>query len=392
MTRQTAIPKYHWVLVVVLWLIAASSSQAHDAKYSSAQLLKPSPTQATEEVWFFIPPALLADWFSGKPTSDFDSNPDSALTWLDVQRQQAHLLGQVQANLSISDDRGELCSLHPIAIANGSTQQLIGLSAGATSDLITFGFSISCQQSATHWSWRGEQPIFLSIRSAKPDQSRVLGLEPDIDLAKQNGLVTMLVLGAEHLLFGFDHLLFLATLLLAAIGASRKTSNGESANTSSHTHEKSFASSAWLFMQLATVFTVAHSLTLGLASAGVINLPQEPVELIIAASILISVTLNYRPHRKKLQRLLVLFFGLIHGLGFAYMFAALLPANIARWDFVAALATFNAGIELAQLGVAVLALPMLYWLSRQHRLWPWLWHGSHAALAAAALLWMWQRI
>lgn len=147
------------------------------------------------------------------------------------------------------------------------------------------------------------------------------------------------VLGIHHIIGGYDHLLFLGGLLLAARGVRDAVTT-------------------------MTAFTVAHSLTLGLAATGVVNVPARIVEPLIAASIvyvgLENLLRQHPPHRWKLT----LGFGLIHGFGFA---GALRELGIGSSGLAVALplGSFNLGVEAGQIAVALVALPLLWALRAQ---------------------------
>lgn len=148
-----------------------------------------------------------------------------------------------------------------------------------------------------------------------------------------------MVLGVEHILTGYDHLAFLLTLLL---GGGSLRSNAK----------------------IITSFTVAHSLTLALATFGLINMRSGIVEPVIAASI-VFVGLENLFRRRLVARWLVTFvFGLVHGLGFA---AALQELGIGGLDVraVIPLLSFNVGVELAQIAIAVLVLPLVWKLQQR---------------------------
>lgn len=148
-----------------------------------------------------------------------------------------------------------------------------------------------------------------------------------------------LVLGVEHILTGYDHLAFLLALLLGG-GSLRHNA------------------------KIITSFTVAHSLTLALATLGVINIPPAIVEPVIAASI-VFVGLENLFRRRIAARWLVTFvFGLVHGLGLA---TALRDLGIGGLGARAALPllSFNLGVELAQIAIAALILPLV-WRLEQH--------------------------
>ena len=145
-------------------------------------------------------------------------------------------------------------------------------------------------------------------------------------------------LGIEHILTGYDHLLFLVALLLRGGGL-------------------------WSLARIVTAFTLAHSLTLALAVLGGVNLPARVVEPVIAASIVWVALENVRAQGAPARRWLAsLGFGLVHGFGFAGALAdlALPPRSLAM-----ALLGFNVGVEVGQAFVVVAMLPLLLWLRRQ---------------------------
>ncbi|MEZ4241408.1 MAG: HupE/UreJ family protein [Myxococcota bacterium] len=179
-----------------------------------------------------------------------------------------------------------------------------------------------------------------------------------------------LQLGIEHILTGWDHLVFLLGLLLAARSA-RET------------------------VGVVTGFTVAHSLTLSLAVLGVVVLPSRVVEPAIAATIVLvgleGLLSARRGHPSPLGRRLALTFslGLVHGLGFAGLLRDLgLPAG----HRALALGAFNGGVEVGQLLVVLAAAPLLA-LARRWPRWEALGVPAGAAgVAAAGLVWLVARI
>jgi len=171
-------------------------------------------------------------------------------------------------------------------------------------------------------------------------------------------------LGVEHILTGYDHLLFLAALLLGGGGA-------------------------LALLRIATAFTVAHSITLAAAVLGLVTLPSRLVEPAIAASIVWVATENAWLGRARARRWLVSFaFGLVHGLGFASALdsLALPPRNLAL-----ALVGFNVGVEAGQAVVIALALPLGLWV--RHRSWePRLLRGLSLVVAVVGVLWFVERL
>jgi hydrogenase/urease accessory protein HupE len=176
------------------------------------------------------------------------------------------------------------------------------------------------------------------------------------------------VLGVEHILFGIDHLLFVLALVLIVRGAG-------------------------LLVKTITAFTIAHSITLGLATIGVVNMPSAPVEAIIALSIVFvaSETLRRRRGERGLTErapwLVAGAFGLLHGFGFAGALSDVgLPAN----DIPLALLFFNVGVEAGQLAFVVVALGVIA-LSRRIRLPEWSQKLAPYAIGSLAMYWVIER-
>jgi hypothetical protein len=118
-----------------------------------------------------------------------------------------------------------------------------------------------------------------------------------------------------------------------------------------------FRDTAADLFRIITAFTLAHSATLALAATGTVHLPVRPVEIAIAASIVIAGLMNLLPAAARLRLALAFGFGLVHGLGFAN---ALEEIGSAGTHLVPTLAGFNIGVELAQLSLVALVLPWLY--------------------------------
>lgn len=155
--------------------------------------------------------------------------------------------------------------------------------------------------------------------------------------------------GIFHILTGYDHILFLVSLLLSAPfilkkGEWRPCSDG-------------FRSAFLQVLKIVTAFTIAHSITLGLVIFDVISLPSRLVESTIALSIAIASANNLYPIMHRRLWILTFCFGLIHGMGFADALRELgLPEN-ARW---LALMAFNLGVEIGQVSIVLLTLLAIY--------------------------------
>ncbi len=154
-----------------------------------------------------------------------------------------------------------------------------------------------------------------------------------------------LKLGIEHILTGYDHLLFLFSLLVIT---------------------RNF----WPALKIITFFTLAHSITLALAGMSIANAPSSVVEPLIAATI-VYVGLENIIRKDKVttnQRcMLTFFFGLIHGFGFAGVLQEMNISSI-ETGILVPLFSFNLGVELGQIAVASIVLPLIWWLHKKERI------------------------
>jgi hypothetical protein len=159
-------------------------------------------------------------------------------------------------------------------------------------------------------------------------------------------------IGTIHILEGFDHLLFLLTLLLIVTGI-------------------------WPLLKTVTAFTLAHSLTLALATLGLVNIPPRPTEAVISLSIVLLAVEVVRKNQGELTMserfpwLVAFTFGLVHGLGFA---GALSEIGVPQNEVPLALLMFNVGVETGQVMFVVAVSLVLAGLHRMH---------SHSALTLA---------
>jgi hypothetical protein len=203
----------------------------------------------------------------------------------------------------------------------------------------------------------------------------------DLDLVDVPGLLQLrafLWQGAWHILIGYDHILFLLSLLLTAVVVWR---------AGQWEAEESFRKSLLNVAGIVSVFTIAHSFSLSLAALEIVKLPSRPVEIIIALSIIVMAANNFRPFLP--ARWIVIFiFGLFHGLGFATVMGHLTFRMV---DLVKVMVLFNVGVELGQLGIVLIAFPLLYFLRKQTWFVPVVVRGGSAVIAAVAAYWLVER-
>lgn len=167
-----------------------------------------------------------------------------------------------------------------------------------------------------------------------------------------HGVTTMGRLGVEHVGSGADHLLFLLMLLVPAplVARGGRWRRRDSAR-----------GSLLRVVHVVSAFAVGHSVTLALATLGVVHPPSAVVETLIAISILVSAIHAIRPLVPGGEALIAAAFGLVHGLAFATL---LRDMGLDGGTLASSLLGFNLGIELTQLLVVVLLMPSLYVLSR----------------------------
>lgn len=185
--------------------------------------------------------------------------------------------------------------------------------------------------------------------------------------------------GVWHIWIGIDHILFLVALLLPAVLWRREGRWIAAA---------SFRAVFWDVLKVVTGFTLAHSITLTLATLGWVTLPSRAVESVIAASVVLAAANNLWPVVGGRRWLVAFGFGLMHGFGFA---GALAELGLPQGALALSLLGFNVGVELGQLAVVVLFLPLAFALrgTRLYRRAVFL--GGSAAIVAVASLWFVER-
>ncbi len=198
--------------------------------------------------------------------------------------------------------------------------------------------------------------------------------------------------GVRHIWIGTDHILFLITLLLPSV-LLLKTKEGDEtkadkdasnkllpspAETLAETADEQlgdgatgffsrwipvegFPAAFWNIFKIVTVFTIAHSITLSLASLDFITLPSQLVESIIALSIILIAINNIFPTFHDKSWIVLFVFGLFHGLGFASVMQDL-PFRMA--NLTPLLVCFNVGVEIGQIVIVLAVFPIIYWLRK----------------------------
>jgi hypothetical protein len=278
-----------------------------------------------------------------------DIDGDGALTWAEILAARSAIESLVLARTHLSSAAG-MCAL--------ASTDVPAIAEHGDGPYLRFIATFTCPPgplALDHSGWVAFDPghrALLEFQAADGERAQAIlgGSVKQWHAAESQitHLARFLVEGMRHLLTGYDHLAFLGVLLLAL---ARRPRSGESSSLP-HMLKRAFA--------VITAFTLAHSLTLALASTGYVTMPSKPVEVAIALSVMVAALLNLSRGAATHGWKLAFAFGLVHGLGFAGALAELASGRI---DLLA-LAAFNIGIETAQIAIAVAAVPLIWWLFR----------------------------
>jgi hypothetical protein len=314
---------------------------------------------------------------------DLDLDRDQQLSWGEVRQAQGRIAAYVQERLRVRAD-GVLCrwDVETLLIEDRvdgrhAALALAGSCPGAPAGL-SLDYGLLFDQDPSH---RG----LVSLSAGGSTQAAVFSpsratLAFSVGGSSRLRLFTDYVReGVWHIWIGLDHILFLLALLLPAvlIRSGRRWRPADS-----------LGAAAISVLGIVTAFTLAHSLTLSLAALDIVRLPGRWVEAAIALSVVLAALHNLWPVTRGRGWQLAFGFGLIHGFGFASVLGELgLPAQ-AR---VLGLLAFNVGVELGQLAIVLVAMPLAYALRGtafyQRGVLPW---GS-AAVALLAGWWCVER-
>jgi hypothetical protein len=288
---------------------------------------------------------------------DLDLDRDGKITWGEFRAREAELRAALLDGVSIgaADGRCRLEGRPALTDSRGGATYIVlpfGSRCAVAGGPVEVGYDLIFDTDAQHRALAAvtvagvTQSVVLS-----PDTPRV-----SFDSADAGGaglFFTFVAHGAHHIWIGYDHILFLVTLLLSAVVVRRP---GEWAPVDD------LKSAFFAAVKVVTSFTLAHSLTLGLAAVGVLRIPPALTESAIAATIVMAALNNIFPVVTRRIWMVAFLFGLIHGVGFANVLADL---DLQREGLLTALFAFNLGVELGQLAIVAALLPLLIILGRK---------------------------
>ena len=369
---------------------------------AAAQAHKPSDSYLTLKV---DGSTLSGQWDIALRDLDFalglDADGDGQITWGELRSRHAEIAAYAAARLTLSGD-GQRCALQV------GPQQVDTHTDGAYSVLplrvtcasppndaklpaqLTLQYTLFADIDPQH---RG----LLNLRTADGTRTAVLGPQASqqsfaLGAAEEGAtwqqFLTYLREGVWHIWIGFDHILFLLALLLPAVGLWLARPLMQASQPLRWQPVGRFSQAGWDVLRIVTAFTVAHSITLSLATLGWVSLPSRLVESAIAASVVLAALNNVWPLFHGRRWWVAFGFGLIHGFGFATVLADL---GLPRDALALALVGFNVGVELGQLAIVALFLPLAFWLRRSALYRRGVLVGGSLLIAALAAVWFVER-
>ncbi len=193
------------------------------------------------------------------------------------------------------------------------------------------------------------------------------------------GFTSLVELGTHHIWIGIDHILFLVALLLPAV---LRREDGKWVPV------PGFRPALINVIKIVTLFTIAHSVTLSLAALEVVRLPSRFVESVIAASIAAAALHVIVPVFKTHVLWVVFLFGLFHGFGFASVLGTL---GIPGKYMAVSLLGFNVGVEIGQVAIVCLILPVLFVVRRSRAYSPYAVNLGAGLLILISMYWFLER-
>ena len=230
-----------------------------------------------------------------------------------------------------------------------------------------------------------ETNIALTFSESEP--KGVLNLS---DLSVWRGFNEMIKQGVWHIWIGIDHILFLLALILPAV-VRRVWTNKEGTEeerTWKWVAVNRFKPAFLYIIKIITFFTIAHTITLSLASLEIVTLPSRLVESVIALSIGLAALHNIRPLFHGKDWVIAFVFGLFHGFGFATVLGDL---GLTSEFLTLSLLGFNLGVEIGQVVIIALIFPVLYLLKDRKQYAKLLTYGS-VILIIISLYWLTERV
>ncbi|MBL0150000.1 MAG: HupE/UreJ family protein [Ideonella sp.] len=331
--------------------------------------------------------AVTGQWDIALRDLDFalglDADGDGQITWGELRTRHAAIAAYALARLRVDAD-GATCPLEAgrqlVDEHTDGAYTVLEISARCPQapHSLALGYTLFAELDPQH---RG----LLRLEFAGRTRTAVLGPQAAtqaFELKAVGRLGQFLDYGREgvgHIWVGYDHILFLLSLLLPAVllwGAA------------GWRPAERFGQAFYDVLRIVTAFTVAHSITLSLATLGVLAPPSRWVESAIALSVVLAALNNVWPLFHGRRWMVAFCFGLIHGFGFA---SVLQDLGLPREALVLALVGFNLGVEVGQLTIVAIFLPLAFAARRTVFYRQGVLVGGSLLIAAVAGIWLAER-
>lgn len=310
-----------------------------------------------------------------------DANGDGRVDWKDIKQRQSVVLDYILSGVNISQGQ-QACTVTPGQLmlndrVGGVFLYLpVTVNCLADIDQLQLRYQLFFKQDIRHhaiWSVTAEGVSINRISSI--DNSDLL-----IDMNSTSlyqGFIEFILQGIWHIWIGLDHILFLVLLMLSV--------ENSLASLKQPVHRQ-----RWIrVVKTVTAFTLAHSITLAIAATGWLALPSVWVESIIALSVILAgLNVLFKWVEERLWWFAFVF-GLIHGFGFA---SVLLDLGLNSQQLIQNILAFNIGVEVGQLVIVALAIPVLSLLSRMNKPGRYIKHMTTTGVIMLASVWFVQRL
>jgi len=312
-----------------------------------------------------------------------DANGDGDITWGEVQAHHADIAAWALGRLKL--ERGGDCALkaaeHLVDNHTDGAYAVLRLTGTCPTDspALALGYRLLFDIDQLHRGLLRLEVDGVSHTSVLGPDTGVLNVKAG-ETSRLAQFGQYLVEGTFHIWIGFDHVLFLLSLLLPAVlvHESRRWTGVSSLRTA-------LTEVLWVV----TAFTVAHSITLSIAALQIVELPSRLVESAIAASVALAAANNLRPVVERRRWLVAFGFGLIHGFGFA---SVLTELGLPKDALVLSLLGFNVGVEIGQLVIVACFLPAAYLLRNSPLYRKGVLVGGSILTLLVALVWLAERV
>lgn len=312
-----------------------------------------------------------------------DQNGDGRITWAELRQAQSAITGYTLSRITIQADH-QPC--HPQLqqlmfdqhVDGGYAVLMLDLNCSPAAERYTVDYRMFFDIDRLHRSI-----VVFNVKGLS--ETAVLSVEQNHAVFSAHAVsawkqwLNFVREGIWHIWMGFDHILFIVSLLLPAVMTTRQR------RWYPAEHLKTVIKDA---VAIVTAFTLSHSITLTLAALHVVSVPSRIVESCIALSVIAAAFNNIYPlvHRKRW--LVTFIFGLIHGFGFA---SNLLELELPTESLLLSVFGFNVGVEIGQLAIVLVFLPLAFWIRESRAYLNWGLRAGSVLITLIASVWFTER-